>query len=182
MESDQGMRVLGLAGWSGSGKTTLVCKLIPALVRRGLRVSTMKHAHHSFDVDKPGKDSYEHRAAGATEVMVSSANRWALMHENRDAPEPDVTALKAHMTAVDLLIIEGFKRETHEKIEVYRPSLGQPLLAASDPKVVAIASDAPVPEAASLNGGLPVIDLNDIEALADFVVAHCGLQAVDLAR
>ncbi len=182
MESDQGMRVLGLAGWSGSGKTTLVCKLIPALVRRGLRVSTMKHAHHSFDVDKPGKDSYEHRAAGATEVMVSSANRWALMHENRDAPEPDVATLKAHMTSVDLLIIEGFKRETHEKIEVYRPALGHPLLAAGDPKVVAIASDAPVPEAADLNGGLPVIDLNDIEALADFVVAHCGLQAADFAR
>ncbi len=171
------MRVLGLAGWSGSGKTTLVCKLLPALVRRGLRVSTMKHAHHSFDVDKPGKDSYEHRAAGATEVMISSANRWALMHENREAPEADVAMLKAHMTPVDLLIIEGFKQESHEKIEVHRPSLGHPLLAARDPQIVAIASDGPVPDAASLNGGLPVIDLNDVEALADFVIAHCGLQA-----
>ena len=170
------MRVLGLAGWSGSGKTTLVCKLIPVLVQRGLRVSTMKHAHHSFDVDKPGKDSYEHRAAGATEVMISSANRWALMHENRSLPEADVETLNTHMTEVDLLIIEGFKRERHEKIEVHRPSLGHPLLAASDPQIVAIASDAPVPEAASLNGGLPVIDLNDIEALADFVVAHCALR------
>lgn len=176
------MRVLGLAGWSGSGKTTLVCKLIPVLVRRGLRVSTMKHAHHSFDVDKPGKDSYEHRAAGATEVMISSANRWALMHENRSAPEADVETLKAHMTAVDLLIIEGFKRERHEKIEIHRPSLGHPLLAASDSQIVAIASDAPVPEAASLNGGLPVIDLNDVEALADFVIAHCALRtATDAA-
>ena len=170
------MRVLGLAGWSGSGKTTLVCKLIPALVERGLRVSTMKHAHHNFDVDKPGKDSYEHRAAGATEVLVSSANRWALMHENRSAPEADTETLMAHMTAVDLLIIEGFKREQHEKIEIHRPSLGHPLLAAGDPQIVAIASDAPVPEAARLNGGLPVIDLNDIEALADFVVEHCKLR------
>ncbi len=170
------MRVLGLAGWSGSGKTTLVCKLIPALVRRGLRVSTMKHAHHSFDVDKPGKDSYEHRAAGATEVLVSSANRWALMHENRSDPEPDVATLKAHMSEVDLLIIEGFKRETHEKIEVYRPALGNPLLAESDPQVVAIASDGPVPEAETLRGGVAVLDLNDIEALADFIVEHCGLR------
>ena len=164
------MRVLGLAGWSGSGKTTLVCKLIPVLVQRGLRVSTMKHAHHSFDVDKPGKDSYEHRAAGATEVMISSANRWALMHENRSVPEADVETLKTHMTEVD------FKRERHEKIEVHRPSLGHPLLAASDPHIVAIASDAPVPEATSLNGGLPVIDLNDVDALADFVIAHCELR------
>lgn len=170
------MHVLGLAGWSGSGKTTLVCKLIPVLVQRGLRVSTMKHAHHSFDVDKPGKDSYEHRAAGATEVMISSANRWALMHENRSLPEADVETLKTHMTEVDLLIIEGFKRERHEKIEVHRPSLGHPLLAASDPHIVAIASDAPVPEAGSLNGGLPVIDLNDVDALADFVIAHCALR------
>ena len=164
------MKVIGLAGWSGSGKTTLVVQLIPALVRRGLRVSTMKHAHHAFDVDKPGKDSYEHRAAGATEVMIGSGRRWALMHELRDETEPDSVSLMQHMTPVDLLIIEGWKAEDHEKIEVHRPAHGKPLLQPSDPKIVAVASDEVLP-------GLPVprLDLNDAEAVADFIVAHCGL-------
>lgn len=165
------MKVIGLAGWSGSGKTTLVVQLIPALVRRGLKVSTMKHAHHAFDVDKPGKDSYEHRAAGATEVMIGSARRWALMHELRDGPEPDSVSLMRHMTPVDLLIIEGWKSEGHEKIEIHRPSHGQPLIQPDDPRVVAVASDEELP-------GLPVprLDLNDVEAIADFIVAHCGLE------
>ena len=164
------MKVIGLAGWSGSGKTTLVCKLLPALVARGLRVSTMKHAHPAFDVDKPGKDSYQHRAAGATEVMIGSAKRWALMHELCEDTEPDSLALMRHMTPVDLLIIEGWKKEGHEKIEIHRPSHGKPLIQPGDPQVVAVASDAEL-------RGLPVprLDLNDIEAIADFIVAHCGL-------
>src|SRR5919197_6385966 len=107
------MRIIGLAGWSGSGKTTLLAQVIPRIVARGLKVSTMKHAHHGFDVDQPGKDSYEHRQAGASEVLVSSARRWALMHESRDEPEPGPEQLAAHMTPVDLLLIEGFKREPH---------------------------------------------------------------------
>ena len=164
------MKVFGLAGWSGSGKTTLLVNLLPVLVGRGLRVSTLKHAHHGFDVDKPGKDSYAHRAAGATEVMISSANRFALMHELRSAPEPTVEELIAHMTPVDLLLIEGFKAHAHDKMEVHRPALGKPLLAAEDATYVAVASDAPI---AGLR--IPRIDLNDVEAIADFIVAHCGL-------
>lgn len=164
------MKVFGLAGWSGSGKTTLLVRLIPALVARGVSVSTIKHAHHAFDVDTPGKDSHSHRLAGAREVMVSSANRFALMHELRGAPEPTVEELVARMSPVDLLVIEGFKRHAHDKLEVHRPSLGKPLLAASDPRVVAVASDAPVPGL-----GVPLLALDDIESIAGFVVAHCGL-------
>jgi molybdopterin-guanine dinucleotide biosynthesis protein B len=166
------MKVFGIAGWSGSGKTTLMLALIPALVARGLSVSSMKHAHHEFDIDKPGKDSYEHRRAGANEVMISSANRWALMHELRGADEPTIAELIARMTPVDLLLIEGFKHEGHDKLEVHRPAVGKPPLYASDPKIVAVASDAPIE-------GLPVpgLDLNDVETIADFVIAHCGLEA-----
>ena len=164
------MKVFGLAGWSGSGKTTLLVPLIPALVARGVSVSTIKHAHHAFDVDTPGKDSHSHRLAGAREAMVSSANRFALMHELRGAPEPKVEELVARMSPVDLLVIEGFKRHAHDKLEVHRPSLGKPLLAASDPRVVAVASDAPVPGL-----GVPLLALDDIESIAGFVVAHCGL-------
>jgi molybdopterin-guanine dinucleotide biosynthesis protein B len=166
------LKVLGLAGWSGAGKTTLLAALIPELVRRGVTVSTMKHAHHAFDVDQPGKDSYVHRAAGATEVLVASANRWALMHEHRGAPEPGSAELMRHMTPVDLLLIEGFKREAHDKLEIYREANGKPLLAAEDPHIVAILADGPVPETR-----LPVIDLNDIGAIADFILRHCGLAA-----
>lgn len=164
------MKILGVAGWSGAGKTTLLARLIPVLTARGFRVSTMKHAHHAFDVDTPGKDSYVHRAAGATEVMVASGRRWALMHELRDDPEPDAADLIRHMSPVDLLLIEGFKNEPHDKVEIYRESNGKPLLSAGDPTYVAILSDGPV--AATQ---LPVIDLNDIAAIADFVIAHCGL-------
>ena len=164
------MKVLGLAGWSGAGKTTLLAALIPELVRRGITVSTMKHAHHAFDVDQPGKDSYVHREAGATEVLVASANRWALMHEPRGAPEPNSAELMRHMSEVDLLLIEGFKRETHDKLEIYREANGKPLLAAEDPQIVAILADGPVPHTK-----LPVIDLNDITAIADFIQRHCGL-------
>jgi len=170
------MRILGLAGWSGSGKTTLMCALVPALVDRGHRVSTCKHAHHRFDVDRPGKDSHRHRQAGATEVMIGSANRWALMHELRGAPEPTLDDLVRHMTPVDLLLVEGFKHGSHDKLEVFRAALGQPLLAATDPHVVAIASDAPV------DARVPVLPLGDAVAVADFVERHCNLVARPAAQ
>jgi molybdopterin-guanine dinucleotide biosynthesis protein B len=161
------MRVFGLAGWSGSGKTTLVAKLIPELVRRGISVSTIKHAHHEFDVDQPGKDSYEHRRAGASEVLVASANRFALMREHRGAPEPTLEALIARLAPVDLVLVEGFKRDRHDKLEVHRPSLGKPLLAPDDPRIVAVASDAPV---AGLR--IPLLPLDDVGAIADLVLAR----------
>jgi molybdopterin-guanine dinucleotide biosynthesis protein B len=164
------MKILGLAGWSGAGKTTLIVKLIPELVGRGISVSTIKHAHHAFDVDKPGKDSYRHREAGATEVLVASAHRWALMHELRNEEEPGATDLIRHMTPVDLLLIEGFKREPHDKLEIFRRGLGKPLLSAADPSFVAVLSDGPVPEST-----LPVIDLNDTGAIVDFITARYRL-------
>ena len=164
------MRAFGLVGYSGSGKTTLLVRLIPEIVGRGLAVSTMKHAHHGFDVDQPGKDSYEHRQAGATEVLVSSARRWALMHENRDGREPGPEELMRHMTGVDLLLIEGFKREGHDKLEVWRAGTGKPLLAREDRSILAVASDGPVPGVA-----VPVLDLDDVPAIADFILDRCGL-------
>ena len=163
------MRVIGLAGWSGAGKTTLVVRLVPELVRRGLTVSTMKHAHHGFDVDQPGKDSHRHREAGATEVLVGSERRWALMHENRGAPEPSAAELMRHMTPVDLLIVEGFKREGHDKIEIHRRETGKPLLYPDDPHIVAVLSDEPLPDCP-----LPVISIDDIGAVADFILSHFG--------
>jgi molybdopterin-guanine dinucleotide biosynthesis protein B len=168
------LKVLGLAGWSGAGKTTLLAKLIPELIRRGITVSTMKHAHHAFDVDTPGKDSYVHREAGATEVLVASGQRWALMHEHRGSPEPDSKALMKHMSAVDLLLVEGFKRENHDKLEIYRAANGKPLLATDDPNIVAVLVDGPQPETPPIPKRLPVIDLNDVSAIADFVMRHCG--------
>lgn len=167
------MRRLGIAGWSGSGKTTLVTQLIPALIDRGLRVSTLKHAHHTFDVDQPGKDSYEHRKAGAEEVLISSANRWVLMHELSGAPEPSLDDLLARMSPVDLVLIEGWKHGDHPKIEVYRPSVGKPALYPDDKAVVAVASDSPVND---FKG--PVLDLNNVADVADFIV---GWQAREAA-
>ncbi len=164
------MKMFGLAGWSGSGKTTLVVRLIPEIIGRGYTVSTMKHAHHGFELDRPGKDSFEHREAGATEVLVASARRWALIHEHRGDDEPSSTTLADHMTPVDLLLIEGFKREHHDKLEVHRPAVGRPLLCHQDPRIVAIASDAPL---AGLD--IPVLDLNDVGAVAAFIIDHCGL-------
>jgi len=163
------LKIFGLAGWSGSGKTTLMVGLLPALVRHGLSVSTMKHAHHEFDIDKPGKDSYEHRRAGATEVMISSSRRFALMHELRGAPEPSVEELVTQMKPVDLLVIEGFKEHAHDKLEVFRPSVGKAMLCLEDKRIVAIATDVPV-------ANLPVqrLDLNDVEGIALFILAHCG--------
>ena len=163
------MRVFGLSGWSGSGKTTLVLRLIPELIRRGIAVSTVKHAHHEFDVDQPGKDSYRHREAGAVEVMVASERRWALMHEHRGAPEPALPELLRAMSAVDLVLVEGFKRHPHPKLEVHRPSLGKPLFCREDRSVIAVASDVPI-------AGLPVprIDIDDIGSIAELVLAHAA--------
>ena len=164
------MRVFGLIGWSGSGKTTLMTRLIPELAGRGVHVSTVKHAHHSFDVDQPGKDSFLHRTAGAVEVMVASANRWALMHEHRGAPEPELEQLVRGMTPVDLLMIEGFKHHRHPRLEVHRPSVGKPLICREDPTVLAVASDEPIPAVP-----VPRLELDDIHGIADFVLAHAAV-------
>lgn len=162
------MRIFGLAGWSGSGKTTLLAALIPELAARGLTVSTIKHAHHEFDIDRPGKDSWRHRQAGAREVMVASSRRWALMHEMRDAPEPLFEDLVARMSPVDLLLVEGWKWHAHPKLEVHRPSLGKPLLHPDDPYIVAIASDEPIA------APIPLLPLADAAAIADFILDHLG--------
>src|SRR5262245_1675417 len=136
--SSSAMRIIGLAGWSGAGKTTLLAKLLPWLTARGHTVSTVKHAHHAFDIDPPGKDSHTHRIAGATEVLIASSNRFALMHELRGAPEPPLRELLAKLSPVDLVIIEGFKREPHPKLEIYRAAVGKPLMAPDAPTVVAV--------------------------------------------
>jgi len=166
------MNIIGMAGWSGSGKTTLLVQLIPALTRRGISVSTVKHAHHAFDVDRPGKDSYRHREAGATEVLVGSANRWALIHELRGEPEPTLADLLPRLSPVDLVIVEGFKREDHAKIEVYRAAVGKPPLYPDDPQVVAVATDGPLPGCP-----LPLLDLNDADAIARHIIDRLGLTA-----
>jgi molybdopterin-guanine dinucleotide biosynthesis protein B len=162
------VRVIGLAGWSGAGKTTLLRRLIPALTATGLSVSTLKHAHHAFDIDQPGKDSWEHRQAGATEVLIGSANRWALMHELRGAAEPSLAELLAHLSPVDLVLVEGFKRGPHPKIEVHRHANGKPFLHPEDPSIVALASDVAVP------GPLPRVGLDDVDGVAALVLAHAA--------
>ncbi|HEV2286338.1 MAG TPA: molybdopterin-guanine dinucleotide biosynthesis protein B [Steroidobacteraceae bacterium] len=160
-----GTRVLGIAGWSGSGKTTLIARLIPLLTARGLTVAAVKHAHHSFEVDHPGKDSYQFRAAGASEVLVSSARRWVQMHELGDGESEETLAgLLRRVSPCDLVLIEGFKRERHPKLEVFRRSLGFTPLYAADPRVVAVASDEPLPQAR-----IPVVALDDVSAIAALV-------------
>ena len=154
------MKVIGLAGWSGAGKTTLLARIIPHLLGQGLRVSVIKHAHHSFDIDVPGKDSWVHRQSGATEVLVSSGLRWALMHELRGAAEPRLPELLSKLSAVDLVVVEGFKREPHRKIEVHRAANGKAMLFPDDPAIVGIATDA------ELKTTLPVAHLDDIPAIA----------------
>ncbi len=165
------MRVIGFAGWSGAGKTTLLARLIPVLTGRGHSVSTLKHAHHAFDVDQPGKDSWVHREAGATEVLVASSARWALMHEHRGADEPGLDDLLGRLAPVDLVLVEGWKGAAHAKIEVHRAANGKPALHPGDPSIAAVASDVTWP-------GLPCVHLNDIEAVADavlaYAVAHAG--------
>jgi molybdopterin-guanine dinucleotide biosynthesis protein B len=161
------MRIIGLAGWSGSGKTTLITKLVPCLLARGISVSTLKHAHHGFDLDKPGKDSFMHRAAGATEVIISSAKRWAILHELRAEEEWDMAALVGKMSPVDLVLVEGFKRDAFPKLEIHRAVNGKPLLHPEDPHIVAVACDSALPAST-----VPVVDLNDIDAVADLLLKH----------
>jgi molybdopterin-guanine dinucleotide biosynthesis protein B len=161
------MRVIGLAGWSGSGKTTLVTKVIPVLVQRGLKVATVKHAHHDFDTDQPGKDSWLHRRAGASEVAVISSRRWAIVHELGDEAEPSLEDALAKLSPVDLVIVEGFKRHSHPKLEVYRAAVGKPLLHPEDDCIVAVATDGPLPQAQ-----VPVIMLDDIAMVANVLQAE----------
>ena len=165
------MRVFGVTGWKNNGKTTLVVGLLAELRRRGFTVSTIKHAHHAFDVDQPGKDSYRHREAGAGEVLIASAGRWALMHELGDQEEPGLEELLSKLAPVDLVIVEGFKREPHPKLEVHRAeAASRSLIAREDPSVRMIASDKP------LDGlHIPVVGLDDISAITDFILSETGL-------
>ena len=170
------MKVLGIAGFSGSGKTTLIEKIIPELVRAGLRVSLIKHAHHEFDVDQPGKDSYRHRMAGCTEVLVSSDRRWALMHELRGAPEPSLQEQLRHFGPCDLVLVEGYKNEPIPRIEVHRKACDAPLLFPEDRHVVAIATDEPLATA------LPQFALDDAAAVTRFIMRHLALDRARLVR
>jgi molybdopterin-guanine dinucleotide biosynthesis protein B len=161
------LRLIGLAGWSGSGKTTLLTRLIPELAARGVAVSTLKHAHHEFDVDRPGKDSHAHRQAGARQVLVSSARRWALMTELRGAPEATLVDLLARFDPVDLVIVEGFKRDPHPKVEVFRAANAKPWLHLDDPAIIGIAADVAPP-----GSTLPHLHLDDIGGIADLMLAR----------
>ena len=161
------MRVIGVAGWSGAGKTTLITRVIPVLMRRGLKVATVKHAHHEFDIDRPGKDSWLHREAGASEVAIVSSRRWAIVHELRAEAEPSLPDIMAKLAPVDLVIVEGFKRQAYPKLEVLRADTGKPPLYPDDNCVVAIASDVPLPQAP-----LPVVMLDDVEMIADILLAE----------
>jgi len=165
------MRIIGLAGWSGSGKTTLVTKVVPVLVKRGLKIATVKHAHHDFDTDQPGKDSWLHRRAGASEVAVVSSRRWAIMHELGDEAEPSLDQVLAKLSAVDLVIVEGFKRHSHPKLEVYRAAIGKPLLHPEDDCIVAVATDAPLPQAQ-----VPIVMLDDIATIANVLQAEAMMR------
>jgi molybdopterin-guanine dinucleotide biosynthesis adapter protein len=164
------MKVIGIVGWKNNGKTTLVVRLVEHLVARGYRVSTVKHAHHEVDLDRPGKDTHRHREAGAAEVMLATSRRWALVHELRGEEEPPLDALLARMTAVDLVVVEGFKRFPHPKVEVHRRERGTPLIAREDPTVVAVASDEALPDLP-----VPVLDLDDVAGIAALVLARLEL-------
>ena len=170
------MNVIGIAGWSGAGKTTLLTRVIPCLTARGLRVSTIEHAHHEFDIDQPGKDSHTHRQAGATEVLVSSANRFALMHELRGNREWTLDALLEKLSPVDLVLVEGFKTQAHPKLEVFRAVVKKPPLHPQDENIVAIASDRP------LEAKVPVVSLDDIEAVSDILVEKAAPLDTVIAR
>ena len=163
------MRVFGVVGWKNAGKTGLMERLGTEITGRGISVSTVKHAHHTFDVDHPGKDSHRHRSAGASEVLLSSRNRVALMQELRDAPEPPLSELLDRLKPVDLILIEGYKRDTHPKVEAHRSVTGNPLIAPGDPTIRAVASDTP------LDLDRPVFDLDNTEAIADFILSEVGL-------
>lgn len=163
------MRVYGVVGWKNAGKTGLMERLVAEISGRGISVSTVKHAHHSFDVDHPGKDSFRHRAAGATEVLLASRNRFALMHELRGEDEPALEELLARLSPVDLVLIEGYKRDAHPKVEAFRAQTGNPLIAPDDPTIRAVASDTP------LDLDRPVFDLDDTVGVANFILAEVGL-------
>ncbi len=163
------MKIFGLAGWSGSGKTTLLEKLIPIFVSEGLRVSTIKQTHHEVDLDQPGKDSWRHRAAGATEVLLASSARWTLMHELRNEAEPVLADHLKRLSDCDLVLVEGFKKELLPKLEIYRPSLGKSLLYPDDPNIVGIASDV------GLETELPRFDINDPQVIAGFIIDYIEL-------
>jgi molybdopterin-guanine dinucleotide biosynthesis adapter protein len=164
------MQAFGFAGWSGSGKTTLIERLIPRFVARGLAVSLIKHAHHEFDLDRPGKDSFRHRQAGCREVLVTSSLRWALQHELRGAPELTLEAALQRLSPCDLVLVEGFKAAGIPKLEVYRASVGKPLLHPTDPRIVAVASDAPLATV------LPLLPLGEADSVATFILGHLGLE------
>ena len=163
------MKLYGIVGWKNAGKTGLMERLVTEITGRGFTVSTLKHAHHAFDVDQPGKDSYRHRAAGAREVLVAGAQRWALMSELRGEAEPPLSDLLARMTPVDLVLIEGWKRDKHPKVEAWRAETGKTLIALEEPSVRAVASDT------ELEAPVPVLNLNDTAAIADFILAEVGL-------
>jgi len=164
------MKVFGVVGWKDSGKTGLMERLVREITSRGVTVSTIKHAHHSFDIDHKGKDSYRHREAGATEVLLSSRTRWALMREMRDTPEMPLDQLLARLGPVDLVLIEGYKRDTHAKIEAHRHETGQVLIARDDPTVVAVASDCALEDVTQ-----PVFSLDDTTAIADFILTRMAV-------
>ena len=163
-------KVIGVAGFKNAGKTTLVERLVTELTHRGHRISTVKHAHHSFDIDHEGRDSFRHRKAGAAEVAVVSRHRWAIIHESREEPEPRLEEILAKLAPCDLVIVEGYKRDTHDKIEVRNLSLSHPNLAGDDPTVVAIAANGAIPGAP-----VPVFDRDDVTALAGFIETHMEL-------
>lgn len=165
------MKIFGLAGYSGAGKTTLLEKLIPVLVARGMRVATIKQTHHDADLDQPGKDSWRHRAAGASEVLLTSSRRWALLHELRDEAEPTLQDHLRRLSPCDLVLVEGFKHEAIPKLEIHRPANGKPLLYPEDSHIIALAGDAPIA------APLPWLDLNRPEAIADFILLHTGLNS-----
>jgi molybdopterin-guanine dinucleotide biosynthesis adapter protein len=169
------MRIFGFAGWSGSGKTTLIEALVPRLTVLGLRVSLVKHAHHAFDVDQPGKDSHRHREAGCSEVLVTSNVRWALMHELRGAPELTLSEAIGRLSPCDLVLVEGYKRAAIPKLEIWREMLGKPPLHPIDPHIVAVATDVPT----RLTTRLPAFGLNDVAAIAAFVADHAAWPAAD---
>lgn len=164
------MKLYGVTGWKNAGKTGLMERLVTDITGRGLTVSTLKHAHHSFDVDHPGKDSHRHRMAGATEVLLASGGRWALMHELRGAPEPPLEELLGKLSPVDLILVEGYKRDAHPKIEAWRSVTGHRLIAPQDPTIRAVASDVPLPDLS-----VPRFDLDDTRAVADFILREVGL-------
>jgi molybdopterin-guanine dinucleotide biosynthesis adapter protein len=163
------MKVFGFAGWSGSGKTTLIENLIPRFVMSGLTVSLIKHAHHGFDIDRPGKDSYRHREAGCTEVLLTSDQRWVLMHELRGRPEPGLQQQLQLLAPCELVLVEGYKAAAIPKLEVHRPAHGRPLMHPDNPNIVAVASDE------RIDVGLPLLDLNDYDGIAGFIVRYLGL-------